>query len=258
MGSQLDFVRKKFAPLQAKTLKNALARQIALEFPRIGGPRIRGLCAEMILEIVARHCHPRDAVRHGQVLWLAISVEDRPKYRQRIADTRLVPVLLDLCTPDDVQARIDRVAIERRLLTRAVRLCDQAHAQGGLLSNCDLAELLGTQDSRVAHVLAEHERKSGQLVPRRATLHDVGTGLTHKRLICRKRYLEGKEPHLVAQETWHSLEAVDRYLGQFDRVRHCRQQGLSAEETAHILDCTVRLVEQYLAIDREIEEARHA
>ena len=68
-----------------------------------------------------------------------------------------------------------------------------------------------------AAVLAAYERSEGHLVPRRATLHDVGSALTHERIICHKRYAEGKEPHEVARETWHSLEAVDRYLGQYDR-----------------------------------------
>ena len=43
------------------------------------------------------------------------------------------------------------------------------------------------------------------------------------------------------------------YLGQFDRVRHCHCQGLSAAETAHILNCGVSLVETYLQIDKELE-----
>ena len=137
----------------------------------------------------------------------------------------------------------------QRLLHRALRLCQQAYEQGGLLSNCDLAEMLNVDDSRIAGVLAQHERSTNTIVPRRATLHDVGTGLTHKRIICWKRYADGKEPHVVARETYHSLEAVDRYLGQYDRVRHCRLQGLTPEQTAHALACSLRLVQQYLAID---------
>ena len=95
-----------------------------------------------------------------------------------------------------------------------------------------------------------------RLVPRRATLHDVGTGLTHKRIICWKRYAEGKSAEEVARETYHSLEAVDRYLGQFDRVRHCRRQGFSPQKTAYTLNCSVALVQEYLAIDEELEEAQ--
>lgn len=253
MSSRPDFLHKKYGPLLAKTLETALAHRIATEFPRIGGPRIQQLCAEMVLEVVGQHLRPREQVRQGQVLWLGISRDDPPRRHQRIADCHLVPLVLDLVTPADLHARLDRDPAPQRLTAKAVRLCEQAYEQGALLSNCDLAELLNTHDSQIAHLLTEYERKKNRLVPRRATLHDVGTGLTHKRIICWKRYAEGKEPDQIARETYHSLEAVDRYLGTYDRVRHCRLQGLSPAETAHILACTLRLVEEYLAIDRELE-----
>ena len=142
--------------------------------------------------------------------------------------------------------------MNERLPRRCPRLCLQAHKQGGLLSNCDLAVLLGSSDSQVAQLLAAYERNHDRLVPRRATLHDVGSGLTHKRLICWKRYGEGKTSEQVARETYHGIEAVDRYLGQFDRVRHCRQQGLSEEETAYVLSCSRALVAEYRAIDEQL------
>lgn len=252
MGSRPHYTKKKFGPLLDKTLKNALSACIGREFPRIGGPRIRTLCAEMLLDIVDAHRPPREAVAHGQVVWMAVPVDEPPRLHQRIADLKLVPVVLDLSTPDDVQRRLDRFSTTQRLLEKSLRLCRQAHAQGGLLSNCDLAELLARSDSQIASVLTDYERRTGELVPRRATLHDVGTALTHKRIICLKRYAEGKEPHLVARETWHSLEAVDRYLGQYDRVRCCRLQGLTPEQTAHTLNCTVALVQEYLRIDDEL------
>ena len=61
---------------------------------------------------------------------------------------------------------------------------------------------------------------------------------------------------MVARETYHSLEAVDRYLGQYDRVRHCRLQGLTPEQTAHTLACCLGLVREYLAIDDLLGENR--
>jgi DNA-binding CsgD family transcriptional regulator len=104
-------------------------------------------------------------------------------------------------------------------------------------------------------LLTAHERKRQQVIPRRATLHDVGTGLTHKRIICRKRYAEGKSQDQIARETHHSLEAVDQYLGKFDRVRHCLQQGMSPTEIAFTLNCSQALVNQYIAIDDELKES---
>jgi hypothetical protein len=249
MSSEPNFIRKKYGSLRDKTLRNALAHRIAKEFPRIGGRRICQLCADMILEVVFKHMRRKDHLAHGQALWMAVSRNDRPAWRQRIADVELVPVILDISTAEDAELRIGRLPASQRLLRKAVRLCEQAHEQGGLLSNCDLAELLRAEDSSIAQVLTDHERATNTIVPRRATLHDVGTGLTHKRIICWKRYAEGKEPHVVARETYHSLEAVDRYLGQYDRIRHCRLEGLTPEETAHAVGCGLSLVREYLAID---------
>lgn len=256
MSRKPDYVRKHYAPLLQKTLQNAVSHVIGEQFPRIGGPRIRELCAQMILDVIDAHVRPTEHLRHGQALWLGIATNHPPRRHQRTADTKLVPVALDLSLPEDIQARLDRKPSRERLRIKAVRLCEQAHQQGALLSNIDLSELLGSHDSMISGVLVEHEKQTGRLVPRRATLHDVGTGLTHKRIICWKRYAEGKPADVVARETYHSLEAVDRYLGQFDRVRHCRGEGMSPEKTAFTLNCSVALVNEYLAIDRALEGER--
>ena len=254
MGSKPDYVRKKYGPLRDKTLHNVLAHCIHKEFPRIGGPRIRQLCASMILEVIKTHERHRESVSHGQMLWMAVAADCPPKRHQRILDTDLVPVILDLSTPADIERRIQRMRPGERLLSKAIRLCKQAYKQGGLLSNCDLAEMLNTNDSRIAHLLAQHERDSGRIVPRRATIHDVGTGLTHKVIICNSRFVDGKESSQIARDTYHTVEAVDRYLGQYDRVRFCRLQGLSPQETSRALNCTHNLVLQYLHIDKELED----
>jgi len=253
MGSKPDYVRKKYGPLRDKSLHNVLAHCIHKEFPRIGGPRIRQLCAAMILEVVEKHKRLRDTLSHGQVLWMAVDTNCPPKRHQRIVDTDLIPVVLDLSTPTDIERRIERTTCKERLLRKAIRLSEQAYEQGGLLSNCDLAELLNTQDSRIATILAKHERDTGRIVPRRATLHDVGTGVTHKVIICTSRYVKGKESEQIARDTYHTVEAVDRYLGQYDRVRFCRLQGMSSEDTSRALNCSHNLVLQYLNIDKQLE-----
>lgn len=254
MLAQPDFVRKKYAPLLDRSLPRALAHLLGREFPRLGGERFLALAADLILEFLADHLRAPEAVGHGQLLWLAVSGDDPPARGKPIAHTDLVPVVLTLHAPEDVEAILHRQSRSQQILQKSLRLCQQAYRQGGLLGNCDLAALLNVGDSTIAGLLADHERQTATLVPRRATLHDVGTGLTHKRLICWKRFAEGKPPEQVARETYHSLEAVDRYLAQFDRVRHCRQQNMPPDQIAYILRCSRGLVDQYLAIDEELEQ----
>lgn len=257
MNPKPDYLRKRYGPMREKNLKNAISYCIARDFPRVGGERIRQFCAEAILEVVSQHLRPREHVRHGQVVWLAVSLNDPPARKKRLRDTELVSVILDLSTADDIQAILDRRKPQERLRRKALRLCEQAHAQGALLSNVDLAELLNRGDAQIAAVLAAHERQEQQLIPRRATLHDFGSGQTHKAIICRK-HVEGKTADQIARETHHSLPAVDRYLADFDRVRQCRQLGMSPEQIAFTLNHSQRLVQQYLELDKELQPNQKA
>jgi DNA-binding CsgD family transcriptional regulator len=187
---------------------------------------------------------------------MAVSRDDPPAHGKPLTHTDLIPVVLNLRTVEDIDAILAREATPERLRRKALRWCQEAYAQGALLSNCDLAELLNKSESQLASLLAAHEREQQQVVPRRATLHDVGTGLTHKGIICWKRYAEGKSPDQIARETHHSLEAVDNYLGKFDRVLHCLQQGMNPTEIAFTLNCSLALVNQYLAIHEELEQGQ--
>ena len=207
MGGKIDPVRKRFGPLLDKSLIHVLAHTIQKLFPSLAGELILRKFAEMILQTLDQHVRSRDRLSHGQGLWLGGSVDDPPARGKTIANTDMVPLVLDLSVPQDIENRLLRKTLAQR-----------------------------TQ----------------QVVPRRATIHDVGNGLTHKRIICWKRYAEGKEPDQVARETYHSLEAVDRYLAQYDRVRHCRKEGMEPEKIAYILNCSQGLVREYLAIDEEI------
>ena len=244
-----DYMRQRVAPMKLKGLHKELSRVIRQQFPRIGGPRMTDLCASLVLEIVHKHLRPSEHLRHGQLLWLGFDLEDPPSRNKTMADVRLIPVILDVCTEDDLDAQLDRVEASERLLRRSLRLSQQAYDQGALLSNIDLAFILGTNDSRIAAALSAYERENQIVVPRRATLHDVGSGVTHKRIICWKRYVEGKTSDEVARETHHTIAAVDRYLGMFDRVRFCRTQKMDTADTARALKCTERLVLEYRAID---------
>ena len=251
---EVDPVRKSFKPLLDRGLRQSLAQRIGEEFPRIGGPRMRDLCAEIVLEVVEQQLRPLKSVTHGQAVWLAVDKDDPPCRNKTMKQTRLKAVVLDVSTPEDIEAKIQREPVSQRHLRKCLRLSRQAYEQGALLGNCDLSQLLNVSDSHIASLLAEHEKKTGQVIPRRATLHDLGSGLTHKRIICWKRYAEGKSTPEIAVETHHSHEAVDHYLSLFDRVRFCQKHGESEQEIAHLIGCSLGLVREYVAIDEELRQ----
>jgi DNA-binding CsgD family transcriptional regulator len=247
---------KQFRTQKLRALREQLATLLVAEFPRFGGRRMAEHGADLILETVKKNLAPRDHFVHGQILFACYPVELTGP-RRRIEEIALVPVTLDLYTVEEIDAFIVGAKPSSEQKTeRLIRLCRQAHAQGGLLSNSDLAILTGAACNAIGTLLQRYERDSQKVVPRRATLHDCGSGLSHKGVICRQRYLGGKQPHEVARDTFHSPDAVNAYLKRFERVRLCRTKGLTPEETAQALSCSPRLVQEYIALDEQIERER--
>lgn len=231
---------------QRKTFRSCLGRFLQTEFPQTFGPAVTRLFAEKIDELYDR-CHLlRDRVRTGQILWLAVAANERPGRSKRIEDTRLVPVVLDLVTRQDID---DTVATDRRLDTRQtkiVRLFRQAHEQGAVLSEADVALMLHVEARTVSRDVLDHERTTGESVPRRGTLHDLGRSISHKAVICHKRLVLKKSTSDVAQETYHSPEEVEYYVQCLRRIQLCRDNGMSPDDIALATKHSRFLVREYL------------
>jgi hypothetical protein len=231
-----------------KTFRSALCHLLTTEFPGVFGPAIAGLLADRIDELYARFHPPASRFRAGQMLWAAVAVDDPPSRNKRIEDTRLVPVILDVVTGQDIQeATIPKHAKKTRC-NKVVRICRQAYAQGGVLSLADIALMLSMNMTTVSSAILEHERSGGEMVPRRGTIHDMGRSVTHKAIICFKHVVEKKPTSQVASETFHSPEEVEYYVECFKRVQLCRDNGMSKEDIALATGHSLSLVQEYLAL----------
>ena len=61
-------------------------------------------------------------------------------------------------------------------------------------------------------------RRRGEFLPLRGYVVDMGSFPTHKAAVVRL-YLSGLTTPEIARRTYHSKEAVDRYIRGFERVR---------------------------------------
>ena len=86
-----------------KTFKSALCHLLHTEFPGIFGPTITRLFADKIDELYERFHPPGSRFKVGQVLWTGVAIDDPPSRNKRIEDTRLVPIVLDLVTAQDIE-----------------------------------------------------------------------------------------------------------------------------------------------------------
>jgi len=241
-----------YRPQAAKTLRQSLIRFITREFPRLGGPWVIELFVDKLLELVDSYRIARDRLKPGQTVWQAVALDERPGYHKPMTCTRQVPVVITLANQDDVADLRNNVKQSQVIKRALVRVANEAYAQGGVLTGTDLSLLFHRSHSHIAQLIREYEAETGQVVPRRGNLHDMGRTVTHKQIICRKAYLEGKPTHIIAWETFHSPEAVDHYILDFARVHFATsRQGMTPEETAFAIQQPVSYVKQYVKLIEE-------
>lgn len=238
-----------YRPLAGKTLHQALIGFISREFPRLGGPWVIELFVDRLLEFVDDYRIAIDKLKPGQVLWPAVAVDVRPRYRRPMKYTRQVPVVITLVSQRDIADLRANVKWTKVLKVALVRAAHEAYAQGGVLSCTDLAILFHHSAGRIATLVREYETETGEVVPRRGNIHDLGRTITHRRIICRKAYVEGKPTHLIAQETCHSPEAVDHYILDLARVYFATvKQGMDPQETAFAIQRSPSIVHEYVQL----------
>lgn len=238
---------------QRKTFRSALCHLLQTEFPGVFGPTVTQLFAERIDALHQRFHPPRERLQAGQVLWAAVAADDPPARHKRIEHTRLVPVVLDLVNAQDID---DAVATGLRTETRArkiLRLFQQAYDQGAVLSYPDVSLLMHLQTSTISRTVLEHERATGQTVPRRGTIHDMGPSVTHKKIICYKRLVENKPTSQVARETFHHPEEVEYYVQCLRRIRMCADAGMTVDDIALATAHSKTLVNEYLNLIAEFK-----
>jgi len=234
-----------------KTFKGALCHLLQTEFPGIFGPAVTRLFADKIDQLYERFHPPRSRFALGQLFWAGVAIDDPPSRNKRIEDTRLVPVVLDLVTPRDIDEAKVKGMRSRTRRARIARLFRQAHEQGAVLSLADVSLMIHINYSTLSHLVREQERETGEMVPRRGTIHDMGRSVTHKRIICYKRLVEQKPTSQVAQETFHSADEVEYYVQCLRRVQLCRDSGMSPEEAAQATGHSLSLVQEYLGLIEE-------
>jgi len=231
-----------------KTFPGALEAFFATEFPQLAGDRARRSVVQGIVEMVQQFFPATSNLRQGQTTWISVAKTEVSSYGKSIPKTRMVPVIISLLAADEAQQRRDGKRLRDIKREAVARTCLEIDAQGGCVTGSELAIMFKTTPNTVSKYIAQWETENGKLLPRRGTIHDMGPTLTHKKVICRLLFIEGKTVSQVVNLTKHSTKAIDRYITNFRQVFTCKTKGLNVQETAHATKLSQRLVEEYLRL----------
>ena len=240
---------KRFTSAKKRFLHESINQFFKSELPFLG-PSVIKLITKELEEKIYSIMLPKDHLRPGQILWNAVSVETRADHPR----CKFIPVILTLIDPTDIQELVDgekMPAIAKKAIARVNR---EAYQQGALLSMRDIALFSWRHPVQISDYRKAYEEENGCVLPHTGSLHDMGTCVSHKRLIIRKVVVEKKDPRTVAKETKHSQRAVDHYLKDFYRVRSVYQKTKDLQFVCHATRLSERLVKEYVEIINELQE----
>jgi len=258
MKNQLSANQMRFTPQSYKSFEGALEAFFSSECPQLGGFRTRQVLAKSIIDLVNQFYPETTHLRPGQITWPTVHRDERSSYGKSINQTRLTSVILDLVQSCDAEQRAQGKKLRTIKKEAVARLCKQSYEQEGCITNAEIAILLKISASTVGKYIKEWEQNEGEVLPRRGSIHDIGPTLTHKKIIIEKLFLEQKTVQEVCRETYHSLSAIQRYIGTFKQVLLCQQKGMSRLETAFALKRSERLIKEYEEIIEEYKERSYA
>jgi len=133
-----------------------------------------------------------------------------------------------------------------------LRMSEEAYDQGALLTQEDLAGIMGVSVRQIRRDVSELRRK-GFRVNLRGAVRDIGRGVSHKVWIV-ELYLSWKSYSEIRRITGHSIGAIKGYLNDFSRVLMNVERGITdIREISFYTGKSVRVVREYLDL---IEKAK--
>ena len=243
-----------YTPQFYKTFLGALESFFHEECPQLGGFRTRQVLVKNINEMVKRFFPKTHHLRQGQIPWTTVHKDEKMSYGKSIQKTRLTNVVLELVQEQDPLDRAKGKKLREIKKEAVARLHHQAYEQSGCLTSAETAILLKISPPTVGKYIKEWEIENKKVIPRRGTIHDIGPSLTHKKIIIEKLFIEKKTVQQVSRETYHSLQAIQRYISAFKQVLLCRKKNFNIEETAYAIGKSIRLTKEYYKIIEEYKE----
>ncbi|MCK4819537.1 DUF1670 domain-containing protein [bacterium] len=258
MNVNYSAYRDRFASLEKRTFRTALIQLLESDYKLIGSHRILEALADDIEYLQQEYFPFRERFEAGVIAWVTTKRTVRkPSYGKKTEDYESVMVYLPLVTRSDVEKRVfvkagtknsNYVVNRVRDIVTMSRLVKSAWEQDGMLSQAELCVLMNRSLTSMCKYIAEYEaHHPDDLLPLKGYILDQGSRPTHKGIIL-NLYEQGIDPTEIAQRTNHGLDAVDRYIKAYERVKGLYKKHLDNAEIKKVTGLSLKVVDAYLSI----------
>lgn len=255
--------RDHFDGVNKRSFRGALMRLLEQEYKVLGSRRVLEMVADDVESLQSEYFPPQDRIQPGMVCWVTTKRTARkPSFGKRTEDYETVTVYLPLVTEEDVEKRVyvrdgdinrHYERCRQRDMATMVRLIYRTWDQWGMISQAELAVLMNRSLTTIRKYVAEYEAlHPEEALPLKGYVLDQGSRPTHKGIIL-TLYEQGVDPLDIGRLTNHTLDAVDRYIKSYSRVKRLRGKGFDRHEIKQVTGLGLKTIDQYVQIVEQFE-----
>lgn len=233
---------KSYASLKHKNFRQSFIQMLENDFKLIGSGKVIEILVDNAIALIEKFMPEK--IPPGSTMVSAIS-KDAPKGHNRgVKGLPLVPVRLTVINEKLINRYANNEKTRQIKRDYVISLFKEAYAQGGVLSSADVALLMKMSQATISKYVRDYMESNDDIVPTRGFIHDIGPSISHKGIIV-GRFLRGELPDKVAKATNHSLQAVDRYIRDYERVKICINQKMEVPMIKSATGMSKKLINKY-------------
>jgi hypothetical protein len=249
----------RYKTISKRTFSSAMEHLLEKEFKLVGSHRVIRMMVESIMELHQEFFPETHHLTPGTILWATTKAGEGAKvsWGKRAEEYGIKLVHLPLVTKFEIESRQtpgrgnnpknNRQKQAQRDMQTMARLVKSAAEQGGLLTGAEVSVLMNRSLGKVHQYIRDWEVETGEALPMKGYVLDMGSSPTHKGIICRK-FEEGMSPPDIGRATGHTLQAVDNYLGTYERIKVLLLRGFDVPTISHVTGKALRTIMQYFVI----------
>jgi hypothetical protein len=246
-----------FLPQSYKTFVGALGAFFEHQCPHLGGSIMRDVLVKSIYQMVCQFYPETTHLKPGQTPWVTVAKSETASYGKSMKNTKLVPIVVSLIGENEIEERAKGKKLNEIKKDSYARVCLESDRQKGCVALAEIAIMFKTSVATVSKYIRQWELENNQVLPRRGTIHDMGPTLTHKKIIIHKLFIDKLTVQDTSRQTYHSFQAIYRYISSFKRVLICYRKEMTQDEISHALGMSKGLTKQYLEIIEEYKSKGH-